>query len=39
MVESAAYFIAEKDGFQGCSAHYWSLAEQQIAAQLGEAST
>ena len=36
MVESAAYFIAEKDGFQGCSTHYWAEAEQEIAASLGE---
>lgn len=36
MVESAAYFIAEKDGFQGCSTHYWTLAEREVAARLGE---
>lgn len=36
MVQSAAYFIAERDGFQGCDTHYWALAEQEIAAQLGE---
>ncbi len=37
MIESAAYFIAEKDGFQGCATHYWSVAEQEIALRLGEA--
>ena len=36
MVQSAAYFIAERNGFQGCDTHYWALAEQEIAAQLGE---
>jgi len=36
MVESAAYFIAEKDGFQGCATHYWTLAEREIAVSLGE---
>lgn len=36
MVQSAAYFIAEREGFQGCDSHYWALAEQEIAAQLGE---
>jgi len=37
MVESAAYFIAERDGFQGCATHYWTLAEREIAVSLGEA--
>jgi len=36
MVEAAAYFIAEKDGFRDCSTHYWTQAEQEIAEQLGE---
>jgi hypothetical protein len=32
MVQSAAYFIAEKDGFQhGCDAQYWARAEREIA--------
>jgi hypothetical protein len=36
MVQSAAYFIAEKDGFQGCDTAYWARAEQEVARQLGE---
>jgi len=36
MIQAAAYFLAEKDGFQGSATHYWTLAERQIAAQLGE---
>ncbi|HRD93147.1 DUF2934 domain-containing protein [Accumulibacter sp.] len=36
MVQSAAYFIAEKDGFQGDATAYWTQAESEIAAQLGE---
>jgi hypothetical protein len=36
MLEVAAYFIAERDGFQGSTTHYWSLAESEIAARLGE---
>jgi len=36
MVQSAAYFIAEKDGFQGCDTEYWTRAEQEVARQLGE---
>lgn len=36
MVQSAAYFIAEKDGFQGCDTEYWARAEQEVARQLGE---
>lgn len=36
MIESAAYFIAEKDGFRDCSTHYWTLAEQEVAERLGE---
>lgn len=37
MVQSAAYFIAENDGFRGCDTDYWARAESEIAAQLGEA--
>ena len=37
MVQSAAYFIAEKDGFQGRDTDYWVRAEREIALQLGEA--
>ncbi|MDS4013959.1 MAG: DUF2934 domain-containing protein [Candidatus Accumulibacter sp.] len=37
MIESAAYFIAEKDGFRDCSTRYWALAEQEVAQRLGEA--
>jgi len=38
MVQSAAYFIAEKDGFQhGRDAEYWARAEHEVAVQLGEA--
>lgn len=37
MVQSAAYFIAEKDGFQGPDTDYWVRAEREIALQLGEA--
>ncbi len=36
MIQSAAYFLAEKDGFRGPAAQYWTLAEREIAAQLGE---
>ena len=38
MVQSAAYFMAEKDGFQhGRDAEYWARAELEVAVQLGEA--
>lgn len=37
MVQSAAYFIAEKDGFQGRDTDYWVRAEREISIQLGEA--
>lgn len=37
MVQSAAYFIAEKDGFRGRDTDYWAQAEGEIATQLGEA--
>ncbi len=36
MIQDAAYFIAERHGFQGDSAYFWSLAEAEIKAQLGE---
>jgi uncharacterized protein YkwD len=36
MVQTAAYFIAERNGFQGCSTDHWAAAELEIAAQLGE---
>ncbi|MQM31293.1 MAG: hypothetical protein CRU78_12555 [Candidatus Accumulibacter phosphatis] len=36
MIQSAAYFIAENDGFQGSSAQYWIDAEREVAARLGE---
>jgi hypothetical protein len=36
MVQSAAYFLAEKDGFLESATHYWIFAEREIAAQLGE---
>lgn len=36
MVQDAAYFIAERHGFNGDSAYFWTLAEAEIAAQLGE---
>lgn len=36
MVQDAAYFIAERHGFNGDSAYFWTLAEAEIASQLGE---
>lgn len=36
MVEMAAYFIAEKHGFQGRSDAHWAAAEREIAQKLGE---
>lgn len=35
MVETAAYFIAERHGFQGRSDEHWAAAEREIAAKLG----
>lgn len=35
MVETAAYFIAEQNGFQGRSDEHWLAAEREIAARLG----
>ncbi|NLB65819.1 MAG: DUF2934 domain-containing protein [Lentisphaerae bacterium] len=34
MIQEAAYFIAERHGFDGDSAYFWSLAEAQINASL-----
>ena len=34
MVETAAYFIAERNGFQGDSTKHWVAAEIEIAAKL-----
>lgn len=36
MVQTAAYFIAERNGFQGYPADHWLLAELEIAARLRE---
>ena len=34
MVQDAAYFIAERHGFNGDSAYFWSLAEAEVSARL-----
>ena len=34
MIEEAAYYIAERHGFNGDSASFWSLAEAEINAKL-----
>lgn len=36
MVQTAAYFIAERDGFCGCPAEYWAAAELEIAGRLNQ---
>lgn len=36
MVETAAYFIAERNGFRGDAAEHWQVAELEIAQLLGE---
>ena len=36
MVQTAAYFIAERNGFQGCSSEHWAAAEIEISRMLGE---
>ncbi len=36
MVETAAYFIAERSGFSGNNADHWIAAELEIAQLLGE---
>jgi len=35
-VETAAYFIAERHGFQGRSVEHWAAAEREVAARLGQ---
>ena len=34
MIQDAAYYIAERHGFNGDSAYFWSLAEAEINAKL-----
>lgn len=34
MIQDAAYFLAERHGFNGDSAYFWSLAEAEINSQL-----
>ena len=34
MIQDAAYFIAERHGFNGDSAYFWSLAEAEINSNL-----
>lgn len=36
MVQTAAYFIAERDGFCGCPTEYWAAAELEITSRLGQ---
>ncbi|MDP1996189.1 MAG: DUF2934 domain-containing protein [Gallionella sp.] len=36
MVQTAAYFIAERNGFGGCSTDHWATAEIEIANFLGQ---
>lgn len=36
MVEVAAYFLAERNGFAGSPVEYWSTAEAQISKLLGK---
>ncbi len=36
MVQTAAYFIAERNGFCGCAADHWVAAELEIARALGQ---
>lgn len=35
MVQTAAYFIAERNGFGGCATEHWAAAEVEIARELG----
>ena len=35
MIEEAAYYIAERHGFNGDSAYFWSLAEAEINSRMG----
>jgi len=34
MIEAAAYYLAEKDGFRGDPTHYWLAAEKEIEGRL-----
>lgn len=34
MVQTAAYFIAERNGFGGCAIEHWAAAEREIAGKL-----
>ncbi|NOX98315.1 MAG: DUF2934 domain-containing protein [Verrucomicrobia bacterium] len=34
MIQDAAYYLAEKSGFSGCTLDHWIKAEKQIDAQL-----
>jgi hypothetical protein len=34
MVQTAAYFIAERHGFGGCATDHWAAAEVEIAGML-----
>jgi hypothetical protein len=34
MIEETAYFIAERHGFNGDSAYFWSLAEAEVNSRL-----
>ena len=34
MIQEAAYYVAERHGFNGDSAYFWSLAEAEINAKL-----
>ncbi|MDP1940653.1 MAG: DUF2934 domain-containing protein [Gallionella sp.] len=34
MVETAAYYIAERSGFQGSTTEHWAAAEIEIAEKL-----
>ena len=36
MIEEAAYYVAERHGFSGDSTYFWSIAEAEISAKLGE---
>jgi len=36
MVETAAYYIAERTNFAGCQAEHWAQAEREIAEKLAE---
>ena len=36
MVQTAAYYIAERNGFRGDSIMYWAAAEAEISARLAK---